>query len=122
MARLVLALVLALAACAGPNPAEHFCNDYGDAMRGLYAAADNYANAPAEFADIARTTKDELSRIRVGAPNQELRQAFDSAYFSLTVFANDDGLADFLTRTGFAHDDVVEACADNGITLTADGG
>lgn len=117
MARLVLALVLALAACAGANPAEHFCTDYGDAMRGLYAAAADYATAPAEFATLAGTTKDKLTRIRAGAPTLDLRQAFDSAYFSLTVFDNDDGLADFLVRTGFANDDVVVACADNGVVL-----
>lgn len=112
----------ALAACTGPNPATHFCDDYGNAMRGLYTAAGNYATAPAEFATVADTTLDDLSRIRAGAPNDDLRGAFDSAYFALTVFNEDVTLADFLVRTDFAQDDVVKACAEYGIELKPDEG
>ncbi|HEX6353703.1 hypothetical protein [Actinophytocola sp.] len=107
-----------LTACAGPNPAAHFCDDYGKAVSALYSAAGNYAAAPAEFSTVVDTTMDKLSRIRAGAPNDELRRAFDSAYFSLTVFSEDAVLADFLARTDFNQDDVVKACADYGIELT----
>ncbi len=112
----------ALAACTGPNPATHFCDDYGDAMRGLYTAAGNYAAAPAEFATVADAALDDLSRIRAGAPNDDLRNAFDSAHFALTVFNEDASLADFLVRTDFAQDDVVKACSEYGIELKPDEG
>jgi hypothetical protein len=118
--RLALVVALlggALVACTGANPATHFCDDYGEAVGTLYAAAGNYAAAPAEFATIATTTMDDLSRIRAGAPNDDLRRAFDSAYFALTVFSEDAGLADFLVRTDFSQDDVVKACAEYGIEL-----
>ncbi len=107
----------ALTACGGPNPAAHFCDDYGKAVGKLYAAAANYAAAPAEFSTVVDTTMDELSRVRAGAPDDVLRHAFDSAYFSLTVFSDDAALADFLARTDFKQDDVVKACADYGIEL-----
>jgi hypothetical protein len=110
-------LVGALTACAGPNPATHFCDDYGNAMRGLYAAAGNYASAPDQFATVADSTLDDLTRIRAGAPDDVLRRAFDSAYFALTVFNEDASLADFLARTDFSQDDVVKACAEYGIEL-----
>jgi hypothetical protein len=114
----VVAVVLAgaVAAC-GPNPAAGFCDSYGKAIGGLYAAADNYAAAPAEFAVTVDTAMDDLSRLRAGAPNEGLRKAFDSAYFSLTVFSEDAALADFLARADFSQDDVVLACADSGIEL-----
>jgi len=112
----------ALAGCTGPNPATHFCDDYGDAIRGLYAAAGNYAAAPAEFATVAAAAMDDLSRVRAGAPNDDLRKAFDSAYFALTVFNEDASLADFLVRTDFAQDDVVKACSEYGIELKPDEG
>jgi hypothetical protein len=116
---IVVAAVVAgaLTACTGPNPAAHFCDDYGNAVGKLYAAAGNYAAAPAEFSTIVDTTLDELSRVRAGAPDEDLRRAFDSAYFSLTVFSDDAALADFLARTDFTQDDVVKACADYGIEL-----
>jgi hypothetical protein len=117
-ALVVAALAGALAACSGPNPATHFCEDYRDAVSGLYSAAGTYAAAPAEFAAAVDTAMDELSRLRAGAPNDELRQAFDSAYFSLTVFSEPAALADFLARVDFTQDDVVKACADYGIVLT----
>lgn len=104
-------------ACTGPNPAAHFCDDYGDAVGKLYAAAGNYAAAPDQFSAVVDTTMDELSRVRAGAPDDDLRRAFDSAYFSLTVFSDDAALADFLDRTDFTQDDVVKACADYGIEL-----
>ncbi len=107
-----------LAACSGPNPAAHFCDGYGKAVSGLYVAAANYAAAPGEFSAVVDVTMDELSRLRAGAPNDELRRAFDSAYFSLTVFSEDATLADFLARASFNQDDVVKACADYGIVLT----
>ena len=107
----------AMTAC-GPNPAAGFCDSYGKAVSQLYAAAANYAAAPAEFAAAADAAMDDLSRLRAGAPNDELRQAFDSAYFSLTVFSEDAALADFLARADFTQDDVVLACADSGIELT----
>jgi hypothetical protein len=106
-----------LSGCAGPNPATHFCDDYGDAVGALYAAAAEFAVAPERFAVVAAETLDDLSRIRAGAPNEDLRRAFDSAYFALTVFSQDSGLADFLVRTDFRQDDVVRACADHGIEL-----
>ena len=118
--RVVLAatlLVGALAACSAPNPATHFCDDYGNAMRGLYAAASNYTVAPDQFAIVADSTLDDLTRIRAGAPDDVLRRAFDSAYFALTVFNEDASLADFLARTDFSQDDVVKACAEYGIEL-----
>ncbi|MFC4853693.1 hypothetical protein [Actinophytocola glycyrrhizae] len=121
--RFVVAVLLlggVLTACSGSNPAEHFCDDYGDAVGKLYVAAGDYAVAPDQFAAVARSTMDELSRVRAGAPNDDLRRAFDSAYFSMTVFSEDDGLADFLVRTDFAHDDVVKACAEYGIELRPD--
>jgi hypothetical protein len=118
----VIAVLLGgvLAACSGNNPAEHFCDDYGDAVGKLYTAAADYAVAPDQFSAVAKTTLDELSRVRAGAPNDELRRAFDSAYFALTVFSEDEGLADFLVRTDFAQDDVVKACAEYGIELKPD--
>jgi hypothetical protein len=115
---IVAALTGALVACNAPNPAAHFCDDYSEAVSKLYAAAGNYAAAPAEFATTLDTTMDELSRIRAGAPDEDLRRAFDSAYFSLTVFSEDAALADFLARTDFTQDDVVVACANYGIELT----
>lgn len=111
-----------LAACSGNNPAEHFCDDYGDAVGKLYSAAGDYAAAPVEFSAVAKSTMDDLSRVRAGAPNDELRRAFDSAYFALTVFSEDEGLADFLVRTDFAQDDVVKACAEYGVELKPDAG
>lgn len=108
----------ALVACSGPNPATHFCEDYGAAVSPLYAAAGSYAAAPAEFSAVVDTTMDKLSRIRAGAPNEELRRAFDSAHFALTVFSEDAALAEFLTRANFTQDDVVKACSGYGIELT----
>lgn len=115
---IVAALTGAVVACNAPNPAAHFCDDYSKAVSKLYAAAGNYAAAPAEFATVLDTTMDELSRIRAGAPDEDLRRAFDSAYFSLTVFSEHAALADFLSRADFTQDDVVIACADYGIELT----
>jgi hypothetical protein len=109
-----------LAACSGTNPAAHFCDDYGTAVRKLYAAAGDYGAAPDQFSTVAKSTLDELTRVRAGAPNEELRRAFDSAYFAMTVFSEDEGLADFLVRTDFAQDDVVKACAEYGIELKPD--
>ena len=106
----------ALTACAGPNPATHFCDDYGKAVGRLYSAAGNYANAPAEFAAVADEAMGDLSRLR--APDEELGRALDSARFALTVFSEDATLADFLARTDFAQDDVVKACAEHGVELT----
>jgi len=113
----VAAVVLAgaLAACGGPNPATHFCEDYGSAVSKLYAAAPGYAAAPAEFAATADAAIDDLSRLR--APDDELRRALDSARFALTVFSEDAALADFLARADFTQDDVVKACAEHGIEL-----
>lgn len=120
LAVLVALLGGGLVACAGNNPAQHFCDDYGDAVGKLYTAAGNYAVAPDQFSAVARDTMDELSRVRAGAPSDELRRAFDSAYFAMTVFSQDEGLADFLVRTDFSQDDVVKACAENGIELKPD--
>ena len=122
LAVLVALLGGGLVACAGNNPAQHFCDDYGDAVGKLYTAAGNYAVAPDQFSAVARDTMDELSRVRAGAPSDELRRAFDSAYFAMTVFSQDEGLADFLVRTDFSQDDVVKACAENGIELKPDAG
>lgn len=108
----------AMTACGGPNPATHFCEDYGAAVSRLYAAAGDYTAAPAEFSAVADTTLDKLSRLRAGAPNDELRRAFDSAHFALTVFSDDAAFADFLSRASFEQDDVVKACAEHGIELT----
>jgi hypothetical protein len=115
---IIAALVGGLVACSGPNPAAHFCDDYGKAVSSLYAAAGNYAAAPGEFSSVLDVTMDKLSRIRAGAPDDELRRAFDSAYFALTVFSDDAALADFLTRADFNQDDVVKACLNYGIELT----
>jgi hypothetical protein len=115
---LTAAVVGALTACTGPNPAAHFCDDYGTTMRDLYAAAGDYASAPDQFSTVAASALDDLSRLRAGAPNEDLRRAFDSAYFALTVFSEDAGLADFLVRTDFSQDDVVKACAEHGIELS----
>jgi hypothetical protein len=112
-----VAAVGAFAACSAPNPAAHFCEDYGSAVSKLYAAAGNFAAAPAEFSTIHTATMDDLSRIRAGAPDEDLRRAFDSAYFALTVFSDDAALAEFLTRADFTQDDVVKACLDYGIEL-----
>jgi hypothetical protein len=108
----------AVTACSGPNPATHFCQDYGAAVSPLYAAAGNYAAAPAEFSAVVDTTMDKLSRLRAGAPDDELRRAFDSAHFALTVFSDDAALAEFLTRVNFTQDDVVKACFDHGVEVT----
>lgn len=113
----IVAVVAGAVTACGPNPAAGFCDSYGKAVGQLYAAADNYAAAPAEFATTVDTAMDDLSRLRAGAPNDELRRAFDSAYFSLTVFSEDAALADFLARADFSQDDVVLACAENGIEL-----
>lgn len=120
IAVLVVLLGGVLTACTGANPAEHFCADYGEAVGKLYTAAGNYSVAPEQFTAVARTALDELSRVRAGAPDEKLRRAFDSAYFALTVFSEDRGLADFLVRTDFTQDDVVKACADYGIELKPD--
>jgi hypothetical protein len=105
----------ALTACGGPNPATHFCEDYGKAVSKLYTDAANYQAAPAEFSATAAAAMDDLSRLR--APDDELRRALDSARFALTVFSEDASLADFLTRADFAQDDVVKSCAEHGIEL-----
>jgi hypothetical protein len=105
----------ALAACSGPNPATHFCEDYGKAVGKLYADAANYEAAPAEFSATAAAAMDDLSRLR--APDDQLRRALDSARFALTVFSEDASLADFLSRTDFAQDDVVKSCAEHGVEL-----
>lgn len=110
----------ALAACSGPNPAAHFCDDYGKTVGKLYAAAANYAAAPADFSAVVDAAMDDLSRLR--APDDELRRALDSARFALTVFSKDSALADFLSRTDFAQDDVVKSCAEHGIELKPAGG
>jgi hypothetical protein len=119
---IVAVATCAVTACGGPNPATHFCEDYGKTVSGLYAAAGNYAAAPADFSAVVDATMDDLSRLRAGAPNDELRRAFDSANFALTVFSDDATLADFLTRANFAEDDVVKACANYGIELKPSGG
>ena len=123
MVRRFLTVIVAIVAgvstaCGGPNPATHFCEDYGETVSGLYAAAGNYAVAPGDFAAVVDTTMDKLSRLRAGAPNDDLRRAFDSAHFALTVFSDDAALADFLTRADFTEDDVVKACANYGVELT----
>ncbi|HYQ69604.1 hypothetical protein [Actinophytocola sp.] len=105
----------ALAACSGPNPATHFCEDYGEAVGKLYVDAANYEAAPAEFSATAAAAMDDLSRLR--APDDQLRRALDSARFALTVFSEDASLADFLSRTDFAQDDVVKSCAEHGVEL-----
>jgi hypothetical protein len=105
----------ALTACGGPNPATHFCEDYGEAVGKLYTDAANYQAAPAEFSATAAAAMDDLSRLR--APDDELRRALDSARFALTVFSEDASLADFLARTDFAQDDVVKACAEHGVEV-----
>jgi hypothetical protein len=120
LAAVVVLLGGVLAACSGNNPAEHFCDDYGHAVGKLYSAAGDYAVAPEQFSAVAKSTLDELTRVRAGAPNDDLRRAFDSAYFALTVFSEDEGLADFLVRTDFAQDDVVKACAEYGVELKPD--
>jgi hypothetical protein len=108
----------ALVACGGPNPATHFCEGYGSAVGKLYTAADSYSTAPAEFATVRDATLDDLSRLRTGAPNDELRQAFDSTHFAFTAFSDDAALADFLGRADFADDNVVRACAEYGVEVT----
>jgi hypothetical protein len=114
----MVAAVLAGAVTAcGANPAAHFCDDYGKAVGELYAAAGSYAAAPAEFSTVVDTTMDTLSRLRAGAPNDELRTAFDSTQFAFTSFTDDATLADFLTRADFTQDEVVKACAEYGIEL-----
>ncbi len=120
LSAIVVLLGGVLAACSGNNPAEHFCADYGDAVGKLYNAASDYALAPEQFSAVAKSTMDELSRVRAGAPNEDLRRAFDSAYFAMTVFSEDRGLADFLVRTDFAQDDVVKACAEFGVEVKPD--
>lgn len=111
------ALLLVTGACAGPNPATHFCTDYGDAMHDLIVAARAYGTAPTEFATAYANTMDDLDRMRAGAPDERLRDAFDTARFTFSVFDNDAALADFLTRADFTDNAVVLACADYGIEL-----
>jgi hypothetical protein len=114
---IVAAMIGAMTACGGANPATHFCDDYGEAVGRMYAAASDYAAAPAEFSTVVDAAMDDLSRLRAGAPNDELRTAFDSAHFAFTVFSDDAALAEFLTRADFAQDDVVKSCAEYGVEL-----
>lgn len=114
---LTVVLLGAVSACGGPNPASHFCAGYGDAMHDLVAAARNYPEAPAEFDTVLASTMDDLDRMRAGAPDERLRDAFDTASFTFTVFSEPAALADFLTRADFTDNAVVLACAEYGVEL-----
>jgi hypothetical protein len=114
----VLATAVVTGACAKDNSATDFCHSYGDAVRGMVAAARQYAVNPANFTAAYKSTMDSLDAVRAKAPDEKLRTAFDKAMFTFSVFSGDDkSLADFLTRADFANNAVVQACAEDGVDV-----
>ncbi len=115
----ILLVAAGSAGCGGPSDqTSAFCTDYGDAMHDLVVAARQYDEAPARFATVYEATMNDLHRLRAGAPDERLREAFDTASFTFTVFSQDSARADFLTRADFHDNALVLACADYGIELT----
>jgi hypothetical protein len=114
----VLSTAVLGGACAKDNAATDFCHSYGDAVRGMVAAARQYSANPANFAAAYKSTMDSLDTVRAKAPDDKLRTAFDKAMFTFSVFSGDDkGLADFITRADFSNNAVVQACAEDGVEI-----
>jgi hypothetical protein len=105
-----------LAGCGGNAPATDFCTGYSDAIHGLVTAARDYEQA--EFASTLESTMSTLDGLRAGAPDERLRDAFDTASFTFTVFSSPELLADFLRRADFSANAMVLACAEYGVRLT----
>ena len=106
---------VAVACSSGTDPANDFCTSYGDAMRGVVAAA--HAGDPVAFGKIYRSTMDNMSTVRAKAPDDKLRSAFDRSMFTFSVFSNDSDLAGFLVRINFSDDAVVVACGEYGVDV-----
>lgn len=104
-----------LPACSAENPANDFCTSYGDAMRGVVAAA--HGGDPAAFSAAYKSTMDALPGIRAKAPDDTLRSAFDRSMFTFSVFGTDANLASFLSRVNFSDDAVITACNDYGVNI-----
>ncbi|HEY0448060.1 hypothetical protein [Actinophytocola sp.] len=114
-----LLVAVGTTACGGASDQTvSFCNGYGTAMHELVVAARQYPDAPAQFATVYKATMADLDRLRAGAPSDRLREAFDTASFTFTVFSQDSARADFLTRADFKDNALVLACAEYGIELT----
>lgn len=116
MTALLLAAVGPVAgSCSSANPANDFCSSYGDAMRGVVAAA--HAVDKTAFGPIYKSTMDNLSTVRAKAPDDKLRNAFDRSMFTFSVFSNDADLADFISRVDFSNDAVIVACGEYGVDV-----
>jgi hypothetical protein len=87
-------------------------------MHDLVVAARHYADSPTRFTRVYRAAMADLRRLRAGAPDDQLRKAFDTASFTFTVFSEDAARADFLTRADFHDNALVLACADYGVEIT----
>ena len=84
----------------------------------MVAAARQYSANPANFTAAYKSTMDSLDTVRAKAPDDKLRTAFDKAMFTFSVFSGDDkGLADFITRSDFSNNAVVQACAEDGVEI-----
>lgn len=114
----VLSTVLAGVVACSANPAMDFCTGYGDAMHALVVAAREYESRPEHFTAVYQSTVDELRQVRATAPDTRLRSAFDTAWFTFSVFTGSDArFADFLTRADFSGNAVVIACAEYGVDV-----
>jgi hypothetical protein len=115
---LVVALLVTtgLTACGDNGPATEFCTDYGDAIHKLIAAARDYEAA--EFVSTLESTLSTLDELRWDAPDERLRDAFNTASFTFTVFSSPELLADFVRRADFSDNAMVLACAEYGVRLT----
>lgn len=98
-------------ACSGANPADEFCNSYGNAMRGMVAAA--RSGDQAGF----KSTMDSMPPLRAKAPDDKLRSAFDRSMFVFSVFSSGADLASFLTRVNISEDAVVVTCGEYGVEV-----
>lgn len=112
-----VAAVLLATACGSDGRVGKFCTDYGAVLHELVLAARDYPAAPEEFGTTLTRTMSTLDDLRWKAPDERLRNAFDTAAFTFTVFSEDAALADFLTRADFSTNAMVLACSEYGVVL-----
>lgn len=112
---MALIVTVGATACADNGPASEFCTDYGDTMHELVLAARDYEAV--SFGKILDATKTKLDDLRYDAPDERLRDAFNTASFTFTAFSSNDLFADFLTRADFSDNAMVLACEEYGVEI-----
>jgi hypothetical protein len=108
-----LLVAAVLPACSSANPADEFCNTYGNSLRGMLSAA--RSGDQAAF----KSTIDSMPPLRAKAPDDKLRSAFDRSMFVFSVFSSGTDLASFLTRVNLSDDAVVMTCGEYGVQVHA---